>query len=286
MAAGFVNLQAHLRSVENHRAHARRALGCGEQGRGSRRGRRGVPGQVEAFDQLVAGRLVVASERVRKGTPLQIVVAARRGRQACSRVDDPLLDPPPFRRREQLAILPEVHRAACHHHSGLPLHHVRGPGQQLDLVGQRHLERIDRDRCLVAGLERAQRIEHDRSAPKRRRCPGDAARLGGAALRLALVHHGARGETPRASRKHPHPEAVGGALLERRHAMVLDLEELGARRHHADVRVGGTGELGGVERAVGDRVHGRHLQRPDRTADTHRSRQRPSRRLRAPPGPP
>src|SRR5207247_64737 len=107
VTARFVDLEAHLRAIEDDGRVARRADRRAEQSDRGRRGAGGMRCKVETLDQLEASRLELAAERVGIRADLEVLVVAGPGGDAGSRMDDSLTDAGSLAGGEVLAVLPE-----------------------------------------------------------------------------------------------------------------------------------------------------------------------------------
>ena len=252
MTDRLVHLKAQLVRIQDDRRPARGALRRLVQRDRFLRDARGVLGEVQRADVLVALAREVSAERIGERPLLDLAVTDRQRDDAGARLRDDLLDARAFARREERVATPEVHRRLRDRE---PLHGLelgRRLQQQVDLLVERDGEGIFLDRGFPEGSHRLLVRQDDRRAQQGPGRAGDLDGEAGDALDLLRVHERGPRETPCAVDQDPHADAGIGAAADAFDAAVLDVDRFGILCQVTGVRVGRTGGARHIQRALGE----------------------------------
>jgi len=243
VAARLVNLQRELGVADDEGGLGRGANLRRQDLRGLFRDARGVPEQVQAADVLVARGREVTPERIGIGTGLDVLLGDGGRDDAAPRLDYPLVDVGPLRRRERFLRTPKLEGPLGDFYPVAAAHLLRRPDQEVHPFLEGDGERVLADVVGPRAYYRLLGREDDVVGLETRARPGDGHRLRSYPSHLLFIEPGGRGEAPRAVHDYADAEALGlrgGDVLG---LTVLRLQIFAPAAQDADVPVTGSFRL-------------------------------------------
>ena len=252
MADRLVHLQGHLLRVDHRVGDLRGARLRVQQRRRLLADARRLALEPEALHVLPAGARARAAVRARIAAQLrQLVVRGDRVDPGAGLVEL-LLGLDPVGREQHLVLALGAHRGLRDDDLVVPQRRL-GAEAEVDLVGERDVERVDRDRRAVAPRARLDRRERagapDRGRERERgRAPGG--RDGAVGVEAPVAR-----EAPGAAREHADADPLGLDVVDVLDAAVLRRDRLRAADDGAGVRVLRSGRQGRLDRRFAELPH-------------------------------
>ena len=252
MADRLVHLQRHLLGVDHRVGDHRGARLGAQQRRRLLADARRLALEPEALDVLPAGACARAAVRARVAAELrQLVVRGDRVDPGAGLVEL-LLGLDAVGREQHLVLALRPHGCLGDDDVLVPKRCL-GAEAEVDLVGERDVERVDRDRRAVAARARLDRRERA-AAPDRRRERERGRAPGGRDRALGVEAPVAR-EAPGAAREHADADPLGLDVDDVLDAAVLRRDRLRAADHGARVRVLGSRRESRLDRRFAELTH-------------------------------